>query len=212
MIPLSRIIKMIRFKQNDNNEIKYSDYDIISAVNECLRYINQAFSLKNSDFLEKIKEYREVEVNEKILEYNKNLTEGETPLSAVIFAVTGVDLPDDYLGLVSVVRSSDGYALSPITILENLTNTGYKIFSNKIYCSGDFNLLYKRTIAEVKGVDIENEHIDLPLFFIDLVVKLSGVILQNSANTDVMMSEINSTVERLIPNRRYSKIKRKMPF
>lgn len=37
MIAVTELVRLIRFKQKDNNEIKFSDYDIIQALNECIR-------------------------------------------------------------------------------------------------------------------------------------------------------------------------------
>ena len=66
MINVKDIIQSVRFKQKDNNEVKFSDYDIIQSLNEAVRYINRTFALKNSDFLEKEVEYRLDEINDQI--------------------------------------------------------------------------------------------------------------------------------------------------
>ena len=58
MITVKNIIAEVRYKQQDNNEVRFSDYDIIQCLNEAIRYINRSFSLKNADFLETIKKYR----------------------------------------------------------------------------------------------------------------------------------------------------------
>lgn len=210
MVTFKRVLRMVRHKQNDNNEIKYSDYDILAAVNECIRYINQAFALKNSDFLERIKRYRQVEINAEIDEYNANLPDGEIPKEKVDFAITGVDLPVDFISLSDILRAKDKYHLSPCPSIEAVGFGTYKIFANRVYCATDFDLLYMAEIAQVK--DVESGHIELPEMFLDLVVKVTGMILQNNAETDVLMQEITNVVNKLVNCRRYNKIKSRMPF
>ena len=49
-IAAKEVLHLVRFKQQDHNEIKFSDYDIKNALNEALRYIVQSQALQNSDF------------------------------------------------------------------------------------------------------------------------------------------------------------------
>ena len=212
MITFKKILRLIRGKQNDLNETKFTDYQILDAVNECIRYVNQNYALQNSDFLEKKATYGEATMNAAIIAANAELTEGETPTALLDFDVTGVDLPTDYISLVSVRRSSDGYPLSPTSAGQQLTDTEdkYQIFASRIYCGCDFDLLYKAKIAEV--TDIVAGTVELPDIFLDSIVKISGMILNNNAETDVLMQVVNDTVEALVPRRRYSNVKTKMPF
>lgn len=48
MITAAELKRLVRYKAGDNNEVKYSDYDVLQAINEVLRYINQYYI--NSDF------------------------------------------------------------------------------------------------------------------------------------------------------------------
>lgn len=209
-ISLNKIVRQVRIKQQDNNEIKYSDYDIINAVNECIRYINQSFSQKNSDFLEKKKTYCQVEMNEIIQAYNDNLPDGEDPKELLDFAATGADLPEDFLSLADVLRTEDKYHLAPVPAVEDVGYGTYKVFANKIYCTNDFTLLYRAYLTAVK--DIANDSVDLPTMFLDLIVKVTGMILLNNADTDVLMGEINRLIDSLVINRRYHNVKKRMPF
>ena len=56
-IEVSKLIRKIRLKAMDFDEIKYSDYQIINAINDVIEYLNASYALRNSDFLEKVKEY-----------------------------------------------------------------------------------------------------------------------------------------------------------
>ena len=205
MIDVKKIVRQIRTEQKDNNEIKFSDYDILNALNKCIRYVNQSFSMKNSDFLERSKEYIQDEINAEIHALNQTGTE---IIPDVAFDKTGVGLPDDYVSLISIIRFSDGYKLSPVNTLGDLQNGGYKIFANKIYCGFDFTLQYHGKIKEVKTFQ---DTIDMPDMLIDLLTQISGLIL-NNAETDVLMQAVNDNTNALIPGRRYSNVKIKMPF
>lgn len=209
MIQAKKLLRMVRQKQQDNNEIKFSDYDILAALNECLRYVNQSFAMKNSDFLEKVKPYRQEEINAQIAEGNESLPEGEAPAELVDFAVTGIELPEDYLSLVSVVRASDGYHLSPVAAVDKVRSGTYKVFGGRLYAAEDFDLLYRAQIAAVK--DLEQGVVELPLYFLDGLTKVTGLIL-NNAETDVLAAEISELIDKLVPSRRYSNVKARMPF
>lgn len=237
MIKAKKILRLIRSKVKDNNEVTYSDYDVLDAMNECIRYINMDFAMKNSDFLERIKRYRQDEMNAQIAEQNKHvLTEAFKGTAVIGYASlgdinlgtksdinpedvrliepvsfsSGVDLPEDFLTLVSVIRAKDDYHLSPVTAGEKVTYGGYKVFAGRIYCGTDFDLAYRASIQEVN--DVEADEISLPTAFTDIIVKVSCMILQNSADTDVMMGEISKLADSIVPARRYSNVKRRMPF
>lgn len=197
MIKANKILRMVRRKVKDNNEVQYSDYDVLDALNECIRYVSQDFSMKNSDFLEKIKKYRQDEMG-------------------VNFASEGAELPEDFVSLVSVIRARDGYHLSPIPAGESMdknkwqTFGGYKVFGGRIYCGADFDLAYRSELKQV--TDAAEGEIELPAVFTDTLVKVTCMILQNSADTDVMTREISRLTDSLVPSRRYSNVKRRMPF
>lgn len=199
MIEVKKLIRLVRFKQKDNDEVRFSDYDIINSLNECIRYVNQSFVLKNSDFLEKVCEYREDELN-------AALAPGEARIE---FSSTGVDLPDDFISLVNIVRMSDNYKLSPVPVINDVTGGTYKIFANKLYCkAASVKMLYRGTVDEVAGID---DSVMLPETFTDSLVKITGLIL-NNAETDILTQAVNDNINNIVPARRYSNVKIKMPF
>lgn len=208
MIKANRILRLVRKKLNDNDEVKYSDYDVLDALNECIRYINMNYSMKNSDFLERLKRYRQDEMNAQIAAYNETALE-EDQKSLVDFS-SGVDLPADFLTLVSVIRASDNYHLSPLPAGEKVSCGGYKIFAGKIFCSTDFTITYRAQLGPVN--DLTTDEIGLPEVFTDMIVKISCMILQNNADTDVLMQEISRLADSIVPARRYTNVKRRMPF
>ena len=210
MIELNKILRMIRSKVKDNNEITYSDYDILDAVNECIRYLNNSFALQQSDFLEKVQHYRQDDMNAAIDAYNAALPEGGQRKEHIDFTVTGADLPPDFISLVHVMRARDGYYLSPVPAIEHVDGGTYKVFANKIYCNTDFDLLYRASIAQVK--DMDTDTIELPVTFFDPIIKVTCMILSNNASGDVLMQEVTRIIQNIVPKRRYSHVKCRMPF
>lgn len=202
---VEELINAIRYKQKDHNEVRFSDYDIIQSMNEALRYINQSNALKNSDFLENMAFYHLKEMNEEIDEWNAENPE-EDQKEHVDFR-KGVDLPDDFLSIVSI-RDRFGHPLHPCPSGVRPRHHQYKIVGNKLYLHGDADLLYRYILPPVTM----DGDIDLPRIFFDPIVKITGMILNQSPDSDVMMQEVNTIVDSLIPARRYFSIDPKLPF
>lgn len=209
-ITAKRISRQVRYKLNDNDEVKYSGYDMLNAINESIRYLNQSYALSNSDFLEKIKEYRVDEMNKEVDEYNENKGIDDPEKEHYDFEKTGAELPDDFILLVRVARAKDKYHLSPVTLEGELPFGTYRVFAGRIYARSDFDLLYRGKLNEIE--DIETGAIDLPDIFFDCIVKIVAMILEQNPNNDVLMSEVNRLVSSIVPERRYSNVKIKMPF
>lgn len=196
MINVKDIIQSVRFKQKDNNEVKFSDYDIIQSLNEAVRYINRTFALKNSDFLEKEVEYRLDEINEKIDEENETAEE-EKPR---IEYSDGFDLPEDLLSIVSIVTIRFRYPLHPCPAQKKPCHHEFKVLNGKLYVLEDVALLYRYSVKAVKADDV----LELPDIFLDLIVKLTGMILNQNPQEDIMAEANKMLAEELIPVRRYA--------
>ena len=215
-INVEKLVYRIRYKAKDMDAVLYSDYDVLEAINECIRYLNQEKALKNSDFLEKRTYFNEAEMNAEIKKYNEEHPE-EEPKELLNFAETGVDLPEDLITLVDITRGRDGYHLSPVPAVEGINphyQNQYKIINGKLYTNTDFYLLYRAEIAQLKLADLTDKEaiVELPEVFTDLLIKVSVMILTNTADNDVMAREISRVAENLIPGRRYNNIKIRMPF
>lgn len=208
-IAAKEVLHLVRFKQQDHNEIKFSDYDIKNALNEALRYIVQSQALQNSDFLDAVKYYSEEEINKEIAAANEDLPEDEQkPL--ISFKKDGVELPEDYQVVSGVNRAFDGYPLYPIDITNVPNPKQYKVLGGKIYAGVPaFYLTYKKTIGSVK--DFNEDVIDLPAFCLDLIIKVTGMIL-NQAENDILLKTIDSTANAIIPRRKYNNARMRMPF
>lgn len=215
-IKIKDLIYKIRYKTKDFNELVYSDFDVLEAINECIRYLNQDKAMKNSDFLEKIQHYVQEDMNAEVVAWNEEHP-NEEPKPLYDFAVTGVELPEDLIALVDIIRLKDGYHLSPIPAVEQINphQCGqYKVINDRIYTNADFDLLYRAEIAQITLDDLSDSEavVELPAVFTDLLAKVAVMILTNTADNDVMSREVSRVTDNLITGRRYNNIKVRMPF
>ena len=212
MMKAIKILRAVRQKEQDNDEVKYSDYDIVSAINEVIRYLSINLANKDSEFLRKSKDYDEREMNKAIdkeNEANKDV-DGYEPKEHEDFAHKGVDLPDGYITVVSVQRSDDYYNLHPATSLAHLKEKNYVLFGGRIYVKHlGFRLNYIGSIPEI--TDVEKDEIDLPDVFYDVLVKTARVIL-NNGDADTLTQAVSAAVDAVIPRRRLSNVRSRMPF
>lgn len=190
-ITYKEIRKTVRWKEQDNNEARYSDYDIKFAVNEAIRYLSNALADSNADFNEKQRYYDQTDCN-------------------CNFVENGISLPDDFLALVAVKGKPHIQELmTPCLSAETPKPWEYKVVGNKIYSgSPHFLLVYKAAIPEI--VD-EDDEVELPYFAKDSFITLVRRIL-TSAEGDIMRDAQEMAVNALIPKRRYRNAKIRMPF
>lgn len=150
MISVQRIVYLTRVKQKDLNETRFSDWDILNALNEGIRLISLELSMQNCDFLEAAKDYTGEETRR------------------------GAELPEDFVALRRVL-SHRGYPLSP-TAGTVCGADQYIITENKLYARVAVKVLYRKVLREVEL----GGAIGLPEVFTDAVVKLTGLILNNA--------------------------------
>ena len=215
-IKVKDLIYKIRYKVKDFNEVLYSDYDVLEAINECIRYLNQDKALKNSDFLEKIKHYVQEDMNAEVVAWNEAHPD-EEPKPLYDFAVTGVEMPEDLITMVDIMRLKDGYHLHPIPAVEQINphQCGqYKIMNDRIYANADFDMLYRAEIAQLTLSDLSDTEaiVELPLVFSDLLTKVAVMVLTETVDNDVLAREVSRVTDNLITGRRYNNIKVRMPF
>lgn len=187
MIEVAALVRKIRFKQKDLDEIKYSDYEIVQAINEALSYLNQSMALGNSEYLEKDKEYTIDGA-----EYTK-----------------GISLPYDFMTLISITRIKDGYKLHPVAVGREPGYGEYKIFANKLYCKDKaIKVAYRAVLMDVENT---NEDIALPAFMSDGLVNLS-VMVMNNQSTTVLTEATEALIKNITPLRKYANARPRMPF
>jgi len=191
MIEAKKVIRLVRYKVADNDETKYSNYDIYNALNEALRYITQSQALVNSDFLEKMRIYDE-----------------SNHCDTCSFVLEGVALPDDYVTLVGITRLY-GRKLKPTETTNIPNEIEYKITNDRVYTGAKaFVIAYKKSIPEITS---ETDDIELPIFCLDAIVKTTVLILEQ-AETDILMQTVDTVAKSIVPRRRYVGAETKMPF
>lgn len=201
-----QILRMVRQKEKDNNEARWSDYDILDALNECLRYFNAYLTNKDSEWLQAIKEYREDDMNAEIGRWNLEHPDEKKP--SVSFAKTGVELPEDFVAIANIYRISDRYRLHVATASLRPSHNEFVVFGGRIYCNYDFELQYYRQILAVTD---KADEISLPDIMLDPIIKITRLIL-NNADVDTMTQAITDAVEKMIPRRRYNNARQVMPW
>ena len=101
----------------------------------------------------------------------------------------GIDLPTDFQILLGVTRH-DGYKMRPCDVSAIPQRGEYKVMGEKIYSGyGYFVLTYQRTILPVKN--LEQDNIEMPRYCLDLIVKITNMILNQTQN-DIMLQEIEN--------------------
>lgn len=185
------IRRAVRFKERDNDEAKFSDYEIKEAVNEAIRYLSNSLADTNADF------------NEKNMCYGDGLPPG-------LLLHEGVPLPDDFLAIVSIKDNPvSERAMIPCSSASVPKPWEYKVVGNRLYAGSPIVFVtYKTSISEVEDDDSD---IDLPYFIKDNFVTLVRRILTGSEG-DIMREAQENAVNALLPKRRYRNAKIKMPF
>ena len=151
------------------------------------------------------------EINEEIEAYNAQADE-EDRKEMVRFGLTGVDLPDDLLSLMGVVRvgGHNEYKLKCGQAGMRLAPDEYYIMGNKLFTRcRTVRLLYRSSIPQVTSL---TDEISLPDFFLDGLAKMTSMLLNNNPDTDVMRAEFDGMIDSLVPRRRYSNLRSRMPF
>nr|DAQ20474.1 MAG TPA: hypothetical protein [Caudoviricetes sp.] len=208
-ITFKELNRLIRFKAKDFNETRFSDFEIRESINECLRYFNGSYALRNTDFLEKMHVYDEAEMNAAMQDLQEvGLVDGDE--SPYDFKNTGVELPADFITLQSVMRLNDGYIMSPTEGIKTPEPWEYKVTGDRLYLgSPNAKILYRAGLPEFKESSGE---IDVPNIFKDAIVKGTVMILENNAETDVLMEAFDDMLSSIVPRRRYVNAHIRMPF
>lgn len=208
-ITFKELNRLIRFKAKDFNETRFSDFEIRESINECLRYFNGSYALRNTDFLEKTHVYDEAEMNAAVSKQEEVWLDGES-VAPYDFKNTGVELPSDFITLQSVMRLPDGYIMSPTEGIKTPKPWEYKVTGDRLYLgSPSAKILYRAGLPEFKESSGE---IDVPNIFKDAIVKGTIMILENNAETDVLMEAFEEMLSSIVPRRRYANARIRMPF
>lgn len=194
MIAIANIIKQARIDLKDMNEVQYSDWDMENAINKVLRLTANHFSMLNADFTEK----------QKLMLDSPLKLHFKPPTSKQIAKeLHGDHLPIDFVAVVRVTRP-DGYELSPATGHINPWN--YQIYRQCIFALGPIILRYRRTFVNMS----KDDSVELPISFFDFLVEATKIAL--AEKTSVLTEFITDNAMKMIPGRRYSNARQRLPW
>ena len=165
---------------NDNAAVKYSDYNLIAALNSVLSIVYNTLSSSSNDLLTE--------------ETTLTLTDGVAAL------------PDDFLSVVNV-RGGD-YVLAPQSKSKDVDEYTYRIRGNNIYSTNStLKLTYKPYFVEVTYDTMEMDLI-LPNYFSELLKKYTVITLVGGINKQdsTIVSQVTQDVYKLTSGREYSGI------
>lgn len=167
----------------DMDAARYSDYDILQALNETAAYIYCTLAEQTSSLLDKRAELTKAE------------GDGE-----------GFVLPEDFLQIVSAYNG-DARVMEPQTKDGELTEHSYRIVGAKLYSkSKAVTMDYKPFFVELTMDDLEKE-MDLPPFFKTLIKKAVILILQGSGQQDTAVLQlIADGMAKIVGNMAFSQI------
>ena len=84
------------------------------------------------------------------------------------------------------------------------------LFGGRLYVKHPgFRLNYIGSVPEID--DVTQDSIDLPDVFFDIIVKMARLVL-NNGDADTLTQAVSAAVDSLIPRRRLSHVRSRMPF
>ena len=162
----------------DNAGVKYSDYNLIAALNSVLSIVYNTLSSSSNDLLTE--------------ETTITLTDGKAAL------------PEDFLSVVNV--RGGNYVLTPQSKSKDVDEYTYRIRGNYIYSANSTIMLtYKPYFIEVEYYTMDDEMV-LPNYFSELLKKYSVITLVGGINKQdsTIVQQVTEDVYKLTSGREYS--------
>lgn len=163
---------------NDNAAVKYSNYQLIAALNSVLSIVYNTVASSSSSILNKIESVK--------------LRDGRG------------ELPEDFRQAVMI--TSGGRTLTPTTKSNDADQYGYKIRGNYIYSANEtVEIEYKPYFDDIT-YDAIDDDLEIPKYFQELIRKYMVIVLVGGVpNADAsIVSMIQSDVMALTAGREYT--------
>lgn len=174
------IIRKVRMSPeiNDNNEAKYSDYQIVDALNSVLNMLYNELATFSNDLLIRTETLR--------------LVNGEA------------ELPEDFLQMVEVYRGDTVYL--PQTKGDAVSPFTYIVLGNSIYAQTDkLTIDYKPQFEEV-DMDSLDFDMDYPAYFKEFIKKLVIMALSGKLEMPEGLAYMRDTIKSLTANRGFNRL------
>lgn len=242
MIKYEEVKRLIRFKEKDNNEIRFSDYEVKMSVNECIRYLNNSLALQNSDFLEKVIDLDQEKMNAAIRpnvarvaiysSANDSAVLGKALLGYMVMGSSGTVVPDEPDVPDKDTKLYD-FKLSGVDLPEDFitlcaiqrARDGYimsPVEAIKVPLDGQYKIMggkiYSgntsiKVLYKAAIAEVKNDTDGIELPFVFKdLIVKLSCMILNNAQTDVLMQAVNDAVRTIVPRRRYRNAHIKMPF
>lgn len=169
---------------NDMEKIRYSDYEMLVAINSILRTMNNVLVTTISDIVEK---------------------------TTTITLTNGVgDMPADWVTTIQVYANSLvlEYLPPPYDLVEGY----YRISGSRIYSSHtSVNLVYSATFPSITQM---TDNLPLPNIFLDMLVDYIKLILKGSQpkTQDIITALDTTNVRSIMARRKVSGVEVPMPY
>ncbi len=180
-----RIIQLVRWKEGDTDETRYSDFELVEALNEALRYVGICLANRQSDIIEHAASYTDAQAG---------------------YETRGAPLPEDFTAKKGVYREGNHYRLHAASD-DHVDEDTFRLFGERIYAKGTFCLHYYGRIPPA----VQGGEVALPDTFLDALVKVTRMVLNNS-DVDTMTQAVAQEVDSVIPRRKWNNARPKLPF
>lgn len=161
----------------DNQGDKYSDYQVIDALNSVLSMVYNTIAASSSTIMNRTADIQ--------------LKNGHG------------ELPDDFLKVVSV--KSGAKELHPVPRGVDIPKDGYRITGSTIFAPTDITIEYKPYFDEDITMDTLEDDLDIPAYFVNLLVKYVVVMLLGATTKDAdIIQQITTDIYNITASREYS--------
>lgn len=174
------IIRKVRVSPDirDVNEARYSDYDMLDALNTVLNNVYNELGTFSNDLLTKTASI--------------DLFHGEGPL------------PDDFLQAVEVYRNGTAYI--PATKGKEISPYTYSIMGNSIYANtSSLTMDYRPQFTELTMEELDDD-MDFPLFMKELLKQLVIMALKGTLETSEGVEYMKARVREIAAGRGYNRL------
>lgn len=182
----SELFVEFRYEVNDQNKIRFSDFQLMNSLNSVLRLMNNALNTLFSPII-------------------------VTSATVALTNNSGA-LPADYQSLVVITKTGDETPLDPVTLQTTPTNEQYKIMNTTLFSSNSsVDIIYRKTFAKLTAV---SDELPLPDYFVELIKKyMKAMLIDGLSKTEQSFSQmLSADISAVVTGNEYTYLQRELPF
>lgn len=183
---VSELFVEFRYEINDQNKIRFSDYQLMNSLNSVLRLMNNALNTLFSPII-------------------------VTSATVALTNNSGA-LPADYQSLVVITKTGDASPLEPVTLQTTPTNEQYKIMNTTLFSNNSsVDIIYRKTFSKIVAV---TEDVPLPDYFVELIKKyMKASLVDGLSKTEQSFSQmLSQDIAAVVTGNEYTYLQRELPF